>query len=397
MNGGVTRRHLLRLAPAFAWPLASGPAHASAPPVRLALAWDERDGTGAFAGRLAPAAASAAAPSAPHADPRRCVGVWALHEGRFELASRLVVPTRAHGLIRLPGDELLAVARRPGLWMCRWSADGRRLHEAWAEPGRQFNGHAVLDVAAGVLYSTEQRLDDGAGVLAVRDPITLALRAEWPTGGTDPHAVRVVGDTVYVANGGVPTRAESGRARDGSVAVDSSLVAFERGSGRLRGRWRLPDAGLSLRHLAWHAGSASLGIALQAEHDDPALRVRAPLLAVLDRQGLRALALPPAPPGATDWSGYAGDIAATADGFRLGATRAGAVLDWSVAGGWGTPRPLAQACAQAADDATPGLPWSLGQVAALAPGAEVAVALPPGCTPDNHALWLPTQAAAGRL
>ncbi|WP_374674929.1 DUF1513 domain-containing protein [Ideonella sp.] len=368
------RRWMVALAGAAAWP---AHAWAQSAPAGLALAWDEPDG---------PARAA-----------RRCIGVWRPSGDALEVASRLVVPTRAHGVARLAvpgaGEQLVAVARRPGLWMRRWSADGRVLHEAWAEPGRQFNGHVWHDAAQGVLFSTEQRHEDGAGVLVLRDPLTLARRAEWPTGGTDPHALLAVDDMLFVANGGVPTRPESGRTRDDTLALDSSLVAFDRRSGQLRGRWRLPDPQLSLRHLAWHPGSRTLGIALQAEHADRAARATAPLLAVLDRTGLRAVPLPPAAEGGGDWAGYAGDIVATPGGFRLGATRADALLGWSAASGWAPALPLVQAGAQVASDgpADGGASWSLGAAGALcvSPAAARALALPPGCLPDNHAVWLP--------
>lgn len=385
-------------APACGWPaLARGAA-----PLRIALGWDE--------------------PAAQAGGERvRCIGVWRAAAGpgecRFEIESRRVVPTRAHGLARLPSGELLAVARRPGLWLQRWSVDGRLQREAWAEPGRQFNGHLLPSADGRLIFSTEQSDEEGAGCVALRDARTLALADEWPTGGTDPHQLLRVGDTLYVANGGVPTRPETGRAKRALSAMDSSLAAFDLRSGRRSGTWRLDDPRLSLRHLAWHAGSATLGIALQAEHDDAAERARAPLLALFDGRALRTVAPPPQRPD--QGAGYAGDIAATADGFAVSApkagrspslpprgleelgsgppflesvTRAGAVLRWSGWQGWQAPVPLAEAGAFAPGG--DGAPLAaLGAEQALA-GAEPgqALALPPGCRPDNHALCLPAGA-----
>lgn len=339
----------------------------AAAPLRMALGWDE--------------------PGASPNDERvHCIGIWSLAAGRAEVAARQVVPTRAHGIARLPSGELLAVARRPGLWLRRWAADGRLLHEAWAEPGRQFNGHVIAGADGRVVYSAEQTHDDGAGCVALRDPHTLRLLDEWPTGGTDPHQLLCVDGTLYVANGGVPTRPETGRARQALSTMDSSLVALDARSGRHLGAWRLPDARLSLRHLAWHPGLALLGIALQAEHDDPAQRARAPLLALFDGRDLRAVALPA--PRAEAGGGYAGDIAATADGFVLSATRAGALMAWSARDGWATPRALDEAGALAAGprgDALCALGAGLVWPGDGAPNQGV----PPGCKPDNHALRLP--------
>jgi uncharacterized protein len=356
------RRWLQALAAAGVFP--GGVAFAAAPakPWRLALAWSE-------------------AGAAPGAERTQCIGVWQQADEGFEVAVRRIVPTRAHGLAPMPSGDLLTVARRPGLWLQRWSIDGQLRREAWAEPGRHFSGHVLPSADGRVLYSSEQTHDDGAGCVALRDPETLALREEWPTGGTDTHQLLRVGDQLFVANGGVPTRPETGRAKQNLPAMDSSLVVFDLRSGRRRGPWRLADPRLSLRHLAWHAPSRTLGIALQAEHDDPTQRARAPLLALFDGQALRTIALPDDQP--TVGAGYAGDIAATAEGFVLSASRAGALLAWSLRGGWLAPVPLAEACALAAAQA--------GTTCAL--GAERAwvdrpLALPPGCKPDNHVLIL---------
>jgi hypothetical protein len=294
------------------------------------------------------------------------------------------VSTRAHGFTRLPDGDVLAAARRPGLWLRRFTPGGTLRHEAWAEPGRQFNGHVLPSADGRVLYSTEQRHEDGTGVVALRDPLTLALKDEWDTGGTDPHQLLRVGDTLYVANGGVPTRPESGRAKQALAQMDSSLVAFDLRTGRRSGPWRLADPRLSLRHLAWHDASRTLGIALQAEHDDPAERARAPLLAVFDGQRLR-LVSPPAGSGLT--AGYAGDICAHADGFALSATRAGALLRWSPREGWAAGIPLADSCALIG---TPSVSHTvaLGSTTGWAESGASPLTFPAGCRPDNHALLL---------
>jgi len=359
------RRWLQALAVAGAMPgWAAAQAERGPGPVRLALAWSEL-------------------PALPRDERLHCIGVWSIAGGRVEIASRQLVPTRAHGIAQLASGDLLAVARRPGLWLRRWGGDGRLSHEAWAEPGRQFNGHVLPSADGRVVYSTEQSNEDGAGCIALRDPQSLKLLDEWPTGGTDPHQLLLAGSTLYAANGGVPTRPETGRAKQALATMDSSLAAFDTRSGRRVGAWRLPDARLSLRHLAWHAASGTLGIALQAEHDDPAERAIAPLLAVLDARGLRSIAPPPGlPMGSAGHAGYAGDIAATAEGFVLSAPRAGAVLGWSSREGWAGPLQLAEACALAAG------PCALGAAHLWLDETSASWALPPGCKPDNHALRL---------
>lgn len=332
-------------------------------PLRIALGWDESSGG---------------------SEPTRCIGVWTLAGAQAEVSARLVVPTRAHGFTRLPNGDVLAAARRPGLWLRRFTPEGTLRHEAWAEPGRQFNGHVLPSADGRVLYSTEQWHEDGTGVVALRDPLTLALKDEWATGGTDPHQLLRVGDTLFVANGGVPTRPETGRAKQALATMDSSLVAFDLRTGRRSGPWRLGDPRLSLRHLAWHGASRTLGIALQAEHDDPAERTRAPLLAVFDGQRLRLVA---PPVGHEPTAGYAGDICAHEAGFTLSATRAGALLRWSPREGWAAGVPLAESCALIGAPSVSHT-MALGSVAGWAEGDASPLKLPAGCKPDNHALLL---------
>lgn len=89
--------------------------------------------------------------------------------------------------------------------------------------------------------------------------------------------------------------------------MDSSLVKLDSRNGSLLHRWKLDDPRLSQRHIAWSRaadGKAYLGVAMQAEHDDPARRAAAPILAVYDGETLYT------PTRANDGHGYAGDIAA---------------------------------------------------------------------------------------
>ncbi|MFO1340749.1 MAG: hypothetical protein U1F53_21430 [Burkholderiaceae bacterium] len=116
--GPSRRRGLQALAALGLWPGAAAfAALAGGPPLRLALAWDEL-GAGVGAGAGAGAAA----------ERTRCLGVWVLGSGGFEIAARQLVPTRAHGAGAAAGRRAFAVARRPGLWLRRWAADGRLLH-----------------------------------------------------------------------------------------------------------------------------------------------------------------------------------------------------------------------------------------------------------------------------
>ena len=114
-----------------------------------------------------------------------------------------------------------------------------------------------------------------------------------------------------LANAGIP-RISDGTKRD-LYMMAPSLVRLDGHTGELLGQWCLPDPRLSLRHLAWSrtvrpsaddAIKPLLGVALQAEHDDPSVRNEAPTLAVRDGNNLRI------PTCSILAGGYADDIAA---------------------------------------------------------------------------------------
>lgn len=333
-------------------------------------------------------AAPVLARAAAQATPLRLAAAWQAEHGYrvgileqnngLAIHTALDVPTRAHGLAREPGGTLLAVARRPGDWLLRWSADGRALAWRWIEPRRAFTGH-VLRVGDTV-YTTETDLDSGAGLLGVRHAASLEKLDEWPTHGLDPHQlladVRVPG-ALIIANGGVPTQPETGRLKRGLERMDSSLVRLDAASGELLGQWRLADRRLSLRHLAWNSGL--LGISMQAEHDATDDRATAPVLALFDGAGLRVAPAPLA------LAGYGGDIAPLGAGFAIGCPRAQGIARFGADGAWLGLTPLAEDCALAA---TPERVWAGGRQLSLGlaeAAASMSFALPP-IRLDNH--WI---------
>ena len=323
-------------------------------PVRLAATWQTRDSY--QIGVLAHSAA-----------------------GRLQIAAALEVPTRAHGLLAEPGGTLLTVARRPGDWLLRWNRDGAAQAWRWIEPGRAFTGHVLSGRDGKKIYTTETDIESGAGLIGVREGNSLEKLAEWPTQGIDPHQLVWDGNSLIVANGGVATQPETGRAKRNLERMDSSLVRLDATSGELLGQWRLDDRRLSLRHLAW--GGRTLGIAQQAEHDQPATKATSPVLALFDGRTLRPV---PAP---RSLAGYGGDIAALGNGFAVSCPRAQGVALFDGDGTWLGFMPLDEACALAlAGDRL----WAGGRARVLAmqtlattKDAETSV---PGIRLDNH--WI---------
>ena len=307
------------------------------------------------------------------------VGILQADADGLSLMAALDVPTRAHALYQESDGTLLAIARRPGDWLLRWDQTGKPQAWCWIEPRRAFTGHVVSD--GNTLYIAETDLDTGAGLIGVRDAKTLEKRAEWPTLGIDPHQLlwdaRQPG-ALIVANGGVPTRPETGRAKVDLDRMDSSLVRIDAASGEMLGQWRLADRRLSLRHLAWNA--ELLGIALQAEHEHAADKAAAPVLALFDGDRLRPVTAP------QPLAGYGGDVAPVGNGFAVSCPRAQGVALFAADASWLGWMPLAEACALAA---TSDQVWAGGrlQMQALKAATLTGRWAIPEIRLDNH--WVP--------
>ena len=316
---------------------------------------------------------------------------WAA--GRVHMRAELAVPTRAHGLLPMPDGGFLAVANRPGHWLLRCDADGalvQRLDTTTERPRRSFNGHVEASADARWLYTSETDADGGDGWLSVRDARTLQRVAQFESAGIDPHQMRLAADgTLLLANGGI-VRDALGRKIE-SERMSPSLARIDPASGRLLGRWTLPDRQLSIRHLAWSGGPKPLlGVALQAEHPLPEQRAQAPALAVWDGQSLSL----PSPD--TSASGYAGDIAAgPGGGFVISAQKQGRALWWHP----GEPLKLSliaqitEPCALAptADGAGATISGARGVARWHADEAPRMLPWPQPLAPDNH--WVQLAAA----
>ena len=258
------------------------------------------------------------------------------------------LPTRPHGLMHLQGDEYLVIARRPGDWLLRLNIRSGETSRVWQEEDRHLNGHSALH--GDRLYTTETDVLGGTGVLAVRNRHTLELQDVWPTHGKDPHEMLVLPKGglgidepfLLVANGGIPTHADMGRTQLNQLPMDSSVVAMSPRTGRVLNQWTLSDSRLSLRHMAAHAGGV-VGIAMQAHHSTAALRDAAPVLALLDENGLRTVN------ESAGVKGYAGDIVATPQGFVISCTKNNSAGQFDVQGNLLHSQAANAACALAAE------------------------------------------------
>ncbi|MDP2007504.1 MAG: DUF1513 domain-containing protein [Rubrivivax sp.] len=343
---------------------------------RVATAWRL---TGSTAG-------SADSPSGDH------VGIVEIdwHAGTLRLQSPTPVPTRGHGLLALADGGFAAVATRPGRWLLRCDAQGQvvaRHDIAQDKTGRSFDGHVDTSADGRWLYTVETDPAGGQGWISVRDVRTLARVAQFASGGIDPHQMLPTADgQLMVANGGIPRDASGRKVRLDEMAP--CLVRLSPASGRIEGRWTLPDARLSLRHMAWSSDAQPLlGIGLQAEHDSATQRAEAPTLAVFDGE---SLSLPCADAAA---GGYAGDIAAgPGGGFVVSAQKQRLGLWWhpGQAQTYTRVAELTEPCALVSWPGGAGVTLHAARGAArwhLRHAARM-LAWPVALAPDNHAVAL---------
>ena len=230
----------------------------------------------------------------------------------------------------------VAFARRPGGFAVVLDATtGAVLKTIPAASGRHFNGHGVFAPAGELLYATEYAFDDQRGLVGVYDAAAGYARvAEFPSGGLDPHDLRLLDDgtTLVVANGGILTDPLMPGMKLNLPEMDPTLAYVDRRDGALAALHRLPPSlhQLSIRHLALGRGG-TVAIAMQYEGppDDPV-----PLVALHHGQGeIRPLA------GREDvrraMRQYCGSAAVDAAGAILGVTspRGGIATFWDVASG----------------------------------------------------------------
>lgn len=166
------------------------------------------------------------------------------------------LPDRGHDVAFDPISKRSVVfARQPGTFAVVFDHSGRDEPLAIASiAGRHFFGHGVFSTDGTLLYATENDFDNAAGVVGVYDARAKFSRiGEFPTYGMGPHELLLLGDgrTIAVANGGIETHPDYGRAELNIATMKPSYVLIDRVTGDLIEKHELPAAlhQLSIRHM----------------------------------------------------------------------------------------------------------------------------------------------------
>jgi hypothetical protein len=176
---------------------------------------------------------------------------------RGDLIASIDLPDRGHDITysREAGRGVV-FARQPGTFAVVFDPAGQAAPITLTSPeGRHFYGHGVFSPDGKLLYATESDFEAAQGVIGVYDATGDYKRiAEFPTYGTGPHELLLMpdGKTLVIANGGIETHPDFGKAELNLETMDPSVAFVDAASGALIGQLRL-EAGLhqlSIRHMA---------------------------------------------------------------------------------------------------------------------------------------------------
>jgi hypothetical protein len=245
--------------------------------------------------------------------------IFSVEEGEI---SRVGLPARGHSFaVRPRTHDCIAFARRPGTFAV---AFGPRPEPPplWfaAKAGRHFYGHGVFSRDGRLLYSTENDYEGKRGVIGVRDA-TDGYRqiGEFESGGLGPHDILLLRDgrTLVVANGGIETHPDRGRAVLNLETMAPSLVYIDTQTGDVLERHALPQNlhQLSIRHLTEAEGGC---VAFGCQHKGA--RNEQPNLIGFHKRGedIRLAEIPQA--ANARLKGYVGSISADRAGGIVAAT-----------------------------------------------------------------------------
>lgn len=356
----------------------------------------------------AAAARSAAGPSAPASRPHRLLSTAADAGGGYRIAvldphgrasASQPLPARGHGTAVHPsGSEIAVIARRPGDFLNVLDpASGGWIAERRTPADRHLYGHGCYSRDGSLLYTSENALPSGEGRIGVWDARAGYRRiGELPAHGIGPHELVLApdGERLIVANGGILTRPETGRAKLNLDTMRPALVYLDRHSGDLIEEHRLDESlhQCSIRHLAVGLDGV---VCAAMQYQGPAFE-RPPLVAIQrPGRGLQPLLAPTEVQAAL--ANYCGSAAADASGawFAVSAPRGDLVTIWSNAGEYHARVRVADGCGVAPAE-RPGAfllssghgglyhyEISAGRLTELPPAAEL------GLQWDNHLRLVP--------
>ena len=186
-------------------------------------------------------------------------------EGNFNISAYLVgdnnkllfstpLPARAHGVtVRSTHNEIVVFARRPNDFMLVLDAHTGAIKQTIKNDKPLF-GHGVFTPDGKTLFTTENDFENKQGVIGVRDASNQYKKvAAFSSGGIGPHELHLLADgkTLLVANGGILTHPDTGRAKLNLDTMRPALTYIDTQTSKVIDDYRLDKKHhqLSIRHL----------------------------------------------------------------------------------------------------------------------------------------------------
>jgi hypothetical protein len=232
------------------------------------------------------------------------------------------LPERGHDIAFDPvTGRSVVFARQPGTFFVAFVPTGRAPPvTVQSVAGRHFFGHGAFSRDGALLYATENDFDNAAGMVGVYDANAGFVRiGEFPTYGVGPHELLLLDDgrTIAIANGGIETHPDFGRAKLNLSTMRPSFVLVDRSNGDLMEKHELPPElhQLSIRHMdADGAGTVWFG----CQHEGPA--TERPALVGCAARGKELELIGMEPEVLAGFRNYIGSVAANNDAGTIAVT-----------------------------------------------------------------------------
>lgn len=250
-----------------------------------------------------------------------------------EIAFEVPLPGRGHAIAVGPERrEAILVARRPGRFAVVVDLAGQVRQLLAAPDGRHFYGHAEFSADGRLLYTTENDYENERGAIGIWDRTDGYRRVgEIDSCGIGPHDLaRLPGsDLLIVANGGILTHPDSGRAKLNLATMEPSVTLVDPRDGSLLRKGALaPELHKNgIRHITVGAdGRAVFAMQYEGPVEDGV-----PLVGTVGRDGTLSLLETPREL-AVGLKGYCADVAVDRAGRLAAASfpRGGKVGFWSL-------------------------------------------------------------------
>lgn len=239
-----------------------------------------------------------------------------------KILHRIDLPDRGHDITFDPvSGRSVVFARQPGTFFVAFDHAGKTPPvTVESVPGRHFFGHGVFSPDGALLYATENDFDNAAGMVGVYDAKAgFARIGEFPTHGIGPHELLLLGDgrTIAIANGGIETHPDFGRAKLNLPTMKPSFVLVDRQTGDLIEKHELPPDlhQLSIRHMDTdETGAVWFG----CQHEGPA--TEQPALVGRAARGKNLQLLEMEPKLLSGFRNYIGSVAANRQAGTIAVT-----------------------------------------------------------------------------